>query len=370
MAQKIYEAALVGCGRIGYSLGLDKKREQPASHTMALNDNSRIRLVAGCDRDPLTLTEWHNANKKTLIYRDSADLYARQKLDIVTIAVNESSHEREAINAIVSNPSLVILEKPVALNIKEALRIQSEAERNNVPVLVNHERRFAEDYKIAGEYIKNIGSLQSIDAKLSSSLCVYNPNEEDSGAYSLIHDGTHLVDAVLYFLEGEKPSTVREAAGKGGLLNRALSANGEVKLENSILNNPAITGFYKDSKGLVRSLNAHYKTDACPDVNIYINGASRFFDFEIIITGTEGRVCIGNGFLKCYKREESKLYTGFYSLTADKDIKPPKKTLYFANMVQNAVDFLDGIAPLKSTLQTGINALTVLEEIKNKIVKL
>ena len=73
MAQKIYEAALVGCGRIGYSLGLDKKREQPASHTMALNDNSRIRLVAGCDRDPLTLTEWHNANKKTLIYRDSAD---------------------------------------------------------------------------------------------------------------------------------------------------------------------------------------------------------------------------------------------------------------------------------------------------------
>ena len=44
--------------------------------------------------------------------------------------------------------------------------------------------------------------------------------------------------------------------------------------------------------------------------------------------------------------------------------KRPKKTLYFANMIQNAVDFLDGKEELRSTLQTGMNALAVLEEIK------
>jgi len=36
-------------------------------------------------------------------------------------------------------------------------------------------------------------------------------------------------------------------------------------------------------------------------------------------------------------------------------------------MIQNAVDFLDGKANLRSTLQTGINALSVLEEIKEII---
>ena len=49
MQNKTYSAALIGTGRIGYSLGLDKKREQPASHSMALNAEKRIKLVAGCD---------------------------------------------------------------------------------------------------------------------------------------------------------------------------------------------------------------------------------------------------------------------------------------------------------------------------------
>ena len=120
----------------------------------------------------------------------------------------------------------------------------------------------------------------------------------------------------------------------------------------------------------MRQFNAHYATEKCPDVSIIMSGRSRFFGFEIDITGTEGKICIGNGFLKLYKREKSKLYSGFYSLQSDKEIKPIKKTLYFANMVKNAVDFLDGKQPLRSTLQNGINALVVLEEIKKKLKNL
>ena len=36
-------------------------------------------------------------------------------------------------------------------------------------------------------------------------------------------------------------------------------------------------------------------------------------------------------------------------------------------MVKNAVDFLDGKAELKSNLQTGINTLRILEDIKNQL---
>ena len=87
------------------------------------------------------------------------------------------------------------------------------------------------------------------------------------------------------------------------------------------------------------------------------------------MTGTTGRITIGNGIFRVETRAESSLYSGFYSLTQDLDVKPPLKTGYFSNMVQNAVDFLDGKAKLCSTLHSGINALAVMEEIKDALVK-
>ena len=132
-----------------------------------------------------------------------------------------------------------------------------------------------------------------------------------------------------------------------------------------LLKNPEITGLYVDSsdKKVVRSLSIHYTTDKCPDVNFFISGRSKFFGFEIEITGTSGRICIGNGFFKIYQRRQSRLYSGFYSLARDKNVKIPGKTGYFANMVQNAVDFLDGKEPLGSTLENGMNVLKLIEEI-------
>lgn len=406
---KTYSAALIGCGRIGYSLGLDKKREQPASHTMALLANSKIDLLAACDTNPQNLQKWHDAYKKLAVYNDSASLYIRQKPEIITIAVNENAHLKETLAAINQNPRLIILEKPVALNMNEAQLINSAAFLNKVPILVNHERRFSEDFNLAKKYMSQIGDLQSIDASLYSSLAVYDSNQEQTGAYSLIHDGTHLVDAVLFFLEDENNfSQTKEISvfdtskfadfnsdsnadfsktsaelsksqnlqnqnpqnQKRGLLNKVLSFKTlpkKTKFINDILNSPKITGIFRDEKNCVRQFTANYSTKKCPSVSISMSGRSKFFGFEITITGTQGRICIGNGYLKLYKREESSLYTGFYSLSNDKSQKLPKKTLYFSNMIQNAVDFLDGKCELKSTLQTGINALAVLEEIKDLI---
>ena len=95
-----------------------------------------------------------------------------------------------------------------------------------------------------------------------------------------------------------------------------------------------------------------------------MSGRSRFFTFGLDILGTEGRICLGNGYAKFYKRKESNLYTGFFSLAKDKSVRLPKKTGYFANMIQNAVDFLDNKEKLLSPLSAAIDDLKVLEEIK------
>jgi len=345
--KKRYTASLIGCGRIGWTLGYDKLREQPASHTMALKSNKRIELIAGCDTDKDALEKWGKANRITNLFSSANELFAECRTDIVTVAVNENAHIQIAMEAIKSRPQLVILEKPVALNTKEALQLKTAAEENKVPVLVNHERRFALDYQLASSYLSEIGDIQNINATLSSGMRVYDKNEENTGAYSLIHDGTHLVDIVLFFLE-------------------ALQKDTDSNKTMPLLHSPQVSGIWRDEKGAVRNVTASYTLKELPYVTINISGRSKYFGFEVDIRGTTGRILIGNGFFKVFKSKESKLYTGFKSLEQVK-IKQQKKTLYFANMIQNAVDFLDGKAKLGSTLQTGMNALAVLEEIKKSL---
>ena len=72
--------------------------------------------------------------------------YGVTVLDVDSVAVHV---QRGVVEAIHAKPKLVILEKPVALNLSEAEKIRQEAEKFQVPVLVNHERRFAEDFKLA-----------------------------------------------------------------------------------------------------------------------------------------------------------------------------------------------------------------------------
>ena len=347
-----YTAAIIGTGRIGFTLGFDKKREKPASHTMALLENPRIKLEAGCDTFEESLNQWkryvsrYNRDIKT--YATAKELLAAQKYDIIVIAVNEDSHLQTALEAIAAQPRLIILEKPVALNTDDGNKIVDAATRNGVPVLVNHERRFSEDYKIAKDYIERgmAGKIMCVNARLDSGLRVYTKEEETTGAYSLLHDGTHLVDIVMFLLEKNSG-------------------------EKEVLKNMVITNITRDEEkpDVIRNVTAHFESEKCPDVNVSISGRSRYFGLEVDIIGTEGRIKIGNGIFEFTHRKQSKLYTGFYSLAPDKKIHRPKKTRYFSNMIQNAVDFLDGSEELKSTLQTGMNTLTVLQEIKRQLAE-
>ena len=227
MNKKRYKAVLIGAGRIGFSLGFDKKREQPASHTMAMIKNRRIDLIAAADKNPENLKKWKKYAKKhksdALTFSSSDELYKNiPKIDIITVAVNEESHLEECIKAIAQKPKLVILEKPVALNMEEAKKILAASKEQKVPVMVNHERRFSKDYILAKNLLPEIGDIQTVSAELDSGLRVYAPEFEKDGSYSLIHDGTHLVDIVNFLLSDY--------------------------LKYEKLENPVLTGIFKDKK--------------------------------------------------------------------------------------------------------------------------
>lgn len=379
MKQNRYIAAIVGTGRIGFTLGFDKKREQPASHTMALLGNKQIKLIAAADSNEENLTRWqkfvkkhHSKKEFTLTFPSSKELYENVTcLDIITVAVNEDNHLQECIKAIEYKPKLVILEKPVALNSEEAEKIRDKALECGVPVMVNHERRFAKDYLSVVKMIEQIGDIQSVVGELDSGLRIYGEEFEKDGTYSLLHDGTHLVD-IIQFLLGANLSkddkTNDRSEEKEQFSDKKADSASSKEGPCQILKNPVVTGIYKDEKGIVRNFSAHYQSvvtsfGTIPEVTIKMSGRSKFFEFRIEILGTLGKICIGNGFAELFLRKESKLYTGFYSLTKQK-LKLPKKTGYFSGMIQNAVDFLDGQSELVSPLEDAISDLKVLEEIK------
>ena len=378
MRQNRYIAAIVGTGRIGFSLGFDKKREQPASHTMALLGNKRIKLIAAADTNQENLEQWrkyvrkHNGKKDfTLVFPTSKELYENVTcLDIITVAVNEDNHLEECIKAIEYKPRLVILEKPVALNTEEAAKIRDKALKCGVPVMVNHERRFAKDYLSVVKLIEQIGDIQSVVGELDSGLRIYGEEFEKDGTYSLLHDGTHLVDIIQFLLGGSlaKEDKTNDRSEENKQNPEKTESASSKRSPCQILKNPLVTGVFKDEKGIVRNFSAHYQSvvtsfGTIPEVTIKMSGRSKFFEFRIEILGTLGKICIGNGFAELFLRKESKLYTGFYSLTRQK-LKLPKKTGYFSGMIQNAVDFLDGQSELVSPLEDAISDLKVLEEIK------
>lgn len=315
---------------------------------MALNSNRRIRLIAGCDKDSSRLEKWRKANRRCRVYSESSQLFACEKPDIVVVSVNEDSHLETCLEAIRSKPRLVILEKPVALNFEEGKKIRFASESLGVPVMVNHERRFSEDYRFAKNHLYSVGKIMTVNARLDSGLRVYAPENEKDGGYSLLHDGTHLVDIVRFLLGQEN-----------------VSGN-----DFEVIHTPRITSLVYDEENpeILRNLSVNFESEICPDVNLSFSGRSKYFGFEVDIIGTEGRIKIGNGIFEFLRAEESRLYSGFYSLSRNRKIRRFKKTRYFSNMVQNAVDFLDGKMPLFSDLSDGLADLKIIGEIKEAIL--
>ena len=94
MNSKKYKVAIIGTGRIGFSLGFDKKREQPASHTFAVNKNPRLELLWGCDTNSENLALWKKHNPKAKVFSSTQDMFLDKSVnpDIIVVAVNEDSH--------------------------------------------------------------------------------------------------------------------------------------------------------------------------------------------------------------------------------------------------------------------------------------
>jgi predicted dehydrogenase len=278
--------ALVGCGRIGFLFEKDPLRYKPCTHAGGAL-SAGIPVTHACDIDPKRLEEFRTTYDIPAgnVFEDYHQLLKQGPFDLVIIATWTESHCRIATEAVKTGARMIVLEKPVCASLAEAKKLLEECAGRKIPCLVNHERRYDSRYRTIRELVTGgkIGRITSIHGSVHTS-ARYVPGQELHGGGPLLHDGTHLVDLVR-FLAGDfrwvRGSFERLDKRKSGFENRA-------------------TGWYRLKNGA--------------DFFIEAGGGYDYFQFEVDLTGTLGRLVAGNGYQRLYLARSSRYYTGFRDL--------------------------------------------------------
>ena len=124
---------LIGCGRIA------------ANHVKAVMNNELV-FVAACDikknKIDALLAQYNLENNIEIKrYTDYKKMIQENKLDIVSIATESGIHAEIAVFCI-EHGIHVIIEKPIAMSLKEADEIIELSQKRNVKVSVCHQNRF------------------------------------------------------------------------------------------------------------------------------------------------------------------------------------------------------------------------------------
>jgi predicted dehydrogenase len=325
---KKFKTGIVGCGRIGSILEEDPLRGKPCTHAGGFSALPAIRLSAGCDINPERL---HNFGKRwnvTGLYSDFKKMLDKENLDILCIATWTSLHASMTLEAAKAGVKGVFCEKPIAINLFEARKMVSACKRYNIPLIINHERRWDANYQQAQKLIRS-GKIGEIKTIIGNTLS-WKPGRlqvSDHGGGPLFHDGTHLTDLLLFF--GGPVSWVSGHETRPG---------GKKFIEETA---SAMLGFKNGAIGFIEG-----------------GGGRKYFNFELDIQGSEGRLLIGNSGRELYVTQKSPRFTGFQEL---EKIPFPDPKKYESPFIGGAREILKAIRTGEAGTSAGTNGLRALE---------
>ncbi|MDR2942358.1 MAG: Gfo/Idh/MocA family oxidoreductase [Treponema sp.] len=323
------KAAVIGLGRIASLLDEDTLREKPCTHAGAIAANGDCVLVAGCDIDEerrrLFAEKWNKQGLEVSVYEDACEMLNIHKPDILSIATHPDSHYRYCRLAASYSVPVVICEKPLADNIREARKISKLAQESNTVIITNHERRYSQDYINA----KSILDEEKLGRLLGVRACLYM-GKTTRLVDALWHDGTHLADAIM-FLTSLKLKHKRRSGAK------LTSRNGTAWLEGELRGDKSATPV---------------------PVLMEIGAGRDHLVFEIEFSCEKGRLRIGNGVFEVWESVPSPYAEKFRSLQ-NTGAEFRGHTGYFANMLMDAVSCAKD--PQNAPVSTAADGLCVIE---------
>ncbi|HIE13912.1 TPA: Gfo/Idh/MocA family oxidoreductase [Candidatus Bathyarchaeota archaeon] len=156
------------------------------------------------------------------IFRDPLKMFGSLDLDAVIVCTPHVLHYTHVM-ASLERGLHVLVEKPMAVNLKEAIEMRDKAESKGLILAVGYQRHFQPEYLFARETIKS-GKLgephfvlawltQDLRRAIGSRSWYLNPSL--SGGGQLICSGTHLTDIVLWVIDSE-PKRVKAFMDREG----------------------------------------------------------------------------------------------------------------------------------------------------------
>ena len=139
--------AIIGCGRISYN------------HFAAAIEN-KLNLIAVCDIVPEHMTEKLEKYqlKDVKQYTDYQEMIDKEKLDLIAICTESGKHGQIALYCLNHNINIIV-EKPIALSLKEADEMIALADEKDLILCACHQNRFNKSISKIREAIEDRKSV-------------------------------------------------------------------------------------------------------------------------------------------------------------------------------------------------------------------
>ncbi len=196
IAMKNYGVGIVGMGWVA------------GAHMGALQDIEGVHVVAVCSRrrlDPHRVSARFGIPLR--VYNNYTAMLADPTVDVVDICTEHPEHPREAIAAARAGKHLMI-EKPIALTLKDAEAIRREAHKAKVQTCVCFECRYSGHFRLIRSLIDQglLGEIHYAEVDYYHGIGPwygqYRWNiKKKMGGSSLLTAGCHALDGLLMFVD-------------------------------------------------------------------------------------------------------------------------------------------------------------------------
>jgi predicted dehydrogenase len=280
-----FTTALIGCGRIGFSLESDPLRYKPCTHYGGAT-SAGIRINYACDINIARLKKFcdNAAIPAENAFTNYKELLSTANPGLVIIATWTESHADIGQFAAAHGARVIVCEKPITAHLSDAENLIQICEERGVSIIINHERRYESRYRAIKDMLKanRIGEIKTVHASILTSGYRGTSKIEEGGG-PLLHDGTHMIDIIRYLF-----GDIKTIEGEFQRIHR--------------------------NRGFEDRATAWLKAESGIDIFLEAGGNRNYFIFELQVSGTRGKIVIGNGYEQLFIEKKSKLYTGFRDL--------------------------------------------------------
>jgi UDP-N-acetyl-2-amino-2-deoxyglucuronate dehydrogenase len=178
MADKL-RVGVIGCGGMA------------RNHVRGYLATGRYEVVALADLDEQAMAGYDaDFGLATKHYLNARQMLVSEALDVVSVAVWHKGHAAWTIAAAARRPKAILCEKPMADTMQHAGQMLMVCQRNQVKLIIGHQRRFLPTYTLARTLIAQgaIGTVRLIQSFGADGLPNYCSHQTDMFRYLLSDD--------------------------------------------------------------------------------------------------------------------------------------------------------------------------------------